>query len=73
MLLTQDQESYLLSIEYGPYTFSALSFLGDTERRLFFDYSSVASLISIAIENAITEYDVEKTVLQALVSEVETE
>lgn len=59
-LHTSDQESYLLSIDYGPLGLSAISFIGDPENRLFFDYNSMIAAVSIMIENAIVEEDTVK-------------
>ena len=69
-LHTADEESYLLSIEWGPYGLTAMSFLTDPYKRVFFDFESTVTLISLAVENAITEYDTGRAVL---IEEVGTE
>lgn len=60
MLHTSDEESYLLSIEYGPYGLSCLAFLTDPFNRVFFDLPSTVMLISLGVENSITEYDMSR-------------
>jgi len=52
---------YLMSIAYGPYALNALVVLQDPDLRVFLDYQSVMLVTELSIENAITEYDSEKS------------